>query len=1180
MAQQQNTNIKGIMGSSSIFSGFNLKLNKQLVNILRKRYWIYYVSVLVLVLLGSLAFKHLHASVSAGVRREAQAALNLRGSIFFSEIHRELGLLDGLRAYLSEGAQEELLEDEFAAFAKQLLANNTSVRYVAATPNGVQTFFYPMEQARESLAQDLFSLDESAVRDLYQAITTHQAIISDPQELQPGGDLVFLVRTAVYDQQELQGIVSLVLDVNTLIKESGLDSLEETNRIALRDHNGVVFYGEASVFLEGPVLYRVSEGVSGWEIGALPKAGWNKAIWSQLKGYVLTLLVVSLLLLWIVHLTVGHQQKLTKAVYTRTEALRGSEHRYRTLVEQAADAIFITDPDGKILEVNASAESLLGYSKAQFLQMCTQELIHSNDLAKQPIRVDLLEHDEPSRFERDLVHQDGRIISVEGNAKILPDGCLQSILHDVTERKKATEALRKSETLFRVIAENAVDVIYRIQLWPEFSVEYVSPSCAKVIGYTPQEILRDPMLYQKHIHQQDKALWQKMIMGEAQPNGKSISLRWVQDDGQEIVTEHRYTYIRDEGGKIVAMEGIARDITTRVKMEHALLNSEDRFATIFQASPDQIIITRLSDGIILECNSRFEKLMGFNSKEVVGRKIFELDLWENDTFHRRAFIKDLLKTGIFQQREIILRNRYGKSLPASIFARLIEINGDRCVLIVARDLAEINAAQSALAESENRYRRIFEDNSSVMFLLDPKTGKIVNANAAACRYYGYSKDRLLSMAIFDINDLSRDEVFAEMEAVRLERKRQFFFRHRLSNGEIRNVEVHSGPIWAEGRQLLYSTIHDINDRVEREKEQAAILETAAALRVAENRTAMIPIILDRVVGVVKAQMAGFFEPQHVNDEGALLELGRGAWAQYSGQIVPCTNPKLNSALRYGEYVLINDVPEEVDDLNCEFLRGINALLIKPLISNQEHIGTLFIGRKTAFTRLEERLIAAIADMAANAIRRDSLFHDLQASTDDLSRAYDVTLAGWAKALELRDKETEGHSRRVTEIAVRLAQKMGVTEGDIVQLRRGALLHDIGKMGVPDAILHKPGSLSEEEWEIMRMHPVYAYDLLKEIDFLAPALDIPYSHHERWDGTGYPRGLKGSEIPLAARIFAIVDVWDALLSDRPYRDAWPQEKVQAYLLEQAGTHFDPEVVRHFMEFISQEESVRLLEALAD
>ena len=354
-----------------------------------------------------------------------------------------------------------------------------------------------------------------------------------------------------------------------------------------------------------------------------------------------------------------------------------------------------------------------------------------------------------------------------------------------------------------------------------------------------------------------------------------------------------------------------------VEIARALVNSEDRFAKIFQASPDQIIITRLSDGVILECNSRFEKLMGFRDHEVIGRKIFELNFWEDGTFNKRVFLKALLKTGFFQQRGIILKDRYGKSIPSSIFARLIEINGERCILIVARDITEINAAQSALAESENRYRRIFEENSSVMFLIDPKTGRFMDVNAAACRYYGYTKDSLLSMDVFEINQLSRDEVFVEMEAARLERRRQFFFRHRLASGEIRHVEINSGPIWINGRQLLYSTIHDVNDRVEREKEQTAILETAAALRVAENREAMIPIILAQVVRMVKAQVAGFFEPHHVNDEGALLELGRGDWAQYSGQIVPCTNPRLNSALRNGEYLLINDVSQEIDEFKLQ-----------------------------------------------------------------------------------------------------------------------------------------------------------------------------------------------------------------------------------------------------------------------
>jgi PAS domain S-box-containing protein len=202
--------------------------------------------------------------------------------------------------------------------------------------------------------------------------------------------------------------------------------------------------------------------------------------------------------------------------------------------------------------------------------------------------------------------------------------------------------------------------------------------------------------------------------------------------------------------------------------------------------------------------------------------------------------------------------------------------------------------------------------------------------------------------------------------------------------------------------------------------------------------------------------------------------------------------------------------------------------------------------------------------AAIAIDNSKLFEDLQRANTDLRRAYDNSLEGWARALDLRDKETEGHTQRVTEFTTRLAQEMGISSETLVNIRRGALLHDIGKIAIPDSILLKPGPLTDEEWEIMRKHPKYAYDLIYPIEFLRPAIDIPYSHHEKWDGTGYPRGLRGEAIPLASRIFAVIDVWDALNSDRPYRKAWPRKKIIDHIREQSGKHFDPKVVEVFLE----------------
>ena len=195
---------------------------------------------------------------------------------------------------------------------------------------------------------------------------------------------------------------------------------------------------------------------------------------------------------------------------------------------------------------------------------------------------------------------------------------------------------------------------------------------------------------------------------------------------------------------------------------------------------------------------------------------------------------------------------------------------------------------------------------------------------------------------------------------------------------------------------------------------------------------------------------------------------------------------------------------------------------------------------------------------------------VRARTSELAEAYDTTLEGWARALELRDKETEGHSRRVTEITLKIARSMKISEEEIEHIRRGALLHDIGKMGIPDEILHKPGKLTNEERKVVNEHPDTAYKLLTPIPFLKKALEIPYSHHERWDGTGYPQGLQGDQIPLAARIFAIADVWDALSSNRPYNQAWLREKVISHIVEQSGRHFDPVIVNIFLGLVEKGE----------
>jgi HD-GYP domain-containing protein (c-di-GMP phosphodiesterase class II) len=249
--------------------------------------------------------------------------------------------------------------------------------------------------------------------------------------------------------------------------------------------------------------------------------------------------------------------------------------------------------------------------------------------------------------------------------------------------------------------------------------------------------------------------------------------------------------------------------------------------------------------------------------------------------------------------------------------------------------------------------------------------------------------------------------------------------------------------------------------------------------------------------------------------------------------------------------------------------GFEVYLGVPLIARTELRGVLEIFWRHGFEPNQDWLtkLESVSRQIATAIDNALLVETLQQKNLELSTAYDATIEGLARALELRDHVTEGHTRRVAEMTWFMGQQLNIKESDLNQLRRGALLHDIGKMGIPDSILLKPGSLTQEEWKVMRQHPAYAYELLSGIEHLRPALDIPLYHHEKYDGSGYPFGLKAEQIPLAARIFSIVDVFDALTSDRPYRRSWKREQALDYIRSQSGFHFDPQLVDEFIKLSS-------------
>lgn len=284
------------------------------------------------------------------------------------------------------------------------------------------------------------------------------------------------------------------------------------------------------------------------------------------------------------------------------------------------------------------------------------------------------------------------------------------------------------------------------------------------------------------------------------------------------------------------------------------------------------------------------------------------------------------------------------------------------------------------------------------------------------------------------------------------------------------------------------------------------------------------------------------------------------------------HPHLARCLSELEPIVVSDVADEEMSANERTVvesANLKSCIFSPMSVEGRPLGALIVhtvGRQKIFSDGDVDLCRTVSHQISLAVANAQLFEEVQRASNDLAVAYDATLKGWSMTLEMRDEETLGHTERAAHLAVRLGRVLGLDEADLVHVRRGALLHDIGKMVVPDAILRKPGPLSEEEWVIMRRHPEQARLMLEQIAYLRPAIDIPYCHHERWDGSGYPQGLKGEEIPLSARIFAVIDVYDALTSDRPYREAWSHERALEHIRQQAGKHFDPVVARSFIEVL--------------
>lgn len=358
-----------------------------------------------------------------------------------------------------------------------------------------------------------------------------------------------------------------------------------------------------------------------------------------------------------------------------------------------------------------------------------------------------------------------------------------------------------------------------------------------------------------------------------------------------------------------------------------------------------------------------------------------------------------------------------------------------------------------------------------------------------------------------------------------------------------------------------------------QREHEAVTAVAAALRNAPPLPDMLALVLDQIDYALRPQASGFVLSHH--HTGAVeFTLARGAWADRTGSRLTPGTGMSGLVLTTGQPYIGQTPFADLRLSRPDLMAGITSAVGVPLVTQESTVGMLSAGFTRKTTSDDMRLLTTLADLAASAIYQHQVREQAVQAAVQQAQTCDAVLTGLIQALSLRDSDTGDHSQRVLHLSLRLAQVLGITEHDLAPVRRGVLLHDIGKLCVPDSILLKPGPLTDDEWVIMRQHPLYARQLLSSVQPMCPTFDIPAYHHEKWDGSGYPFGLKGAAIPLAARVFAIVDVWDALSSDRPYRRAWSPQQVRTYICEQAGSHFDPRVAEAFLHLLNEEDDVVL------